>query len=117
MLEGCTVPQAVTRRSVNMEAWVPSWANPREIFCGQGVTGTGFPVSAWVSHGRYHSTNATYSYSSYYLCYQKDKRVKRGSRVLLEKLTGPRLVKKFPAFYGTGRFVTAFTRARHLSLS
>jgi hypothetical protein len=39
------------------------------------------------------------------------------SRVLLEKLTGRQLVKKFPAFYGTRRFITAFTRARHLSLS
>jgi hypothetical protein len=39
------------------------------------------------------------------------------SRGLLEKLTGSQLVKKFPAFYGTRRFITAFTRARHLSLS
>jgi len=39
------------------------------------------------------------------------------SRVLLEKLTGLKLVKKFPAFYGTRRFITAFTSARHLSLS
>ena len=39
------------------------------------------------------------------------------SRVLLEKLTSSQLVKKFPAFYGTRRFVTAFTSARHLSLS
>jgi hypothetical protein len=39
------------------------------------------------------------------------------SRVLLEKLTGLQLVKKFPAFYGTGRFLTALTSARHLSLS
>jgi len=38
------------------------------------------------------------------------------SRVLLEKLTGFHLVKKFPAFYGTRRFITAFTSARHLSL-
>ena len=30
-------------------------------------------------------------------------------RVLLEKLTGLQLVKKFPAFYGTQRFITAFT--------
>jgi hypothetical protein len=28
------------------------------------------------------------------------------SRVLLEKLTGLQLVKKFPAFYGTQRFLT-----------
>jgi len=39
------------------------------------------------------------------------------SRVLLEKLTGLQLVKKFPAFYGTWRFITALTSARHLSLS
>ena len=39
------------------------------------------------------------------------------SRVLLEKLTGFQLVKKFPAVYGNRRFITAFTSARHLSLS
>ena len=39
------------------------------------------------------------------------------SRVLLEKLTGFQLVKKFPAFFGTRRFITAVTSARHLSLS
>jgi len=39
------------------------------------------------------------------------------SRVLLEKLTGLQLVKKFPAFYGTRRYITPFTSARHLSLS
>ena len=39
------------------------------------------------------------------------------SIVLLEKLTGLQLVKKFPAFYGTRRFITSFTRGRHLSLS
>jgi len=36
--------------------------------------------------------------------------------VFLEKLTGSQLVKKFPAFYGTRSFITAFTSARHLSL-
>ena len=35
------------------------------------------------------------------------------SRVLSEKLRGPQLVKKFPAFYGNRRFITAFTTARH----
>jgi hypothetical protein len=39
------------------------------------------------------------------------------STVLLEKLTGLQPVKKFPTFYGTQRFITAFTSARHLSLS
>jgi len=38
-------------------------------------------------------------------------------RVLPEKLTGPHPVKKFPAFYGTRRFITAFTSARLLPLS
>ena len=38
-------------------------------------------------------------------------------RILLEKLTGLQLVKKFPAFHGTRRFITALTRVRHLSLS
>ena len=39
------------------------------------------------------------------------------SRVLLEKPIGFQLVKKFPAFYGTRKFIIAFTSARHLSLS
>ena len=38
-------------------------------------------------------------------------------RVLLEKLTGLQLVKKFPAFHGTRRFITALTSVRHLSLT
>ena len=39
------------------------------------------------------------------------------SRVLLEKLTVLQLVKKFPAFHGTWRFITALTSVHHLSLS
>ena len=38
-------------------------------------------------------------------------------RVLLEKLSCLQLVKKFPAFHGTRRFITALTSVRHLSLS
>ena len=38
------------------------------------------------------------------------------SRVLLEKLSGFQLVKKFPAFYGTRRFITAFISTHHLSV-
>jgi len=38
------------------------------------------------------------------------------SRVQLEKLTGFQLVKKFPVFYETRRFITAFTNPRHLSI-
>jgi len=39
------------------------------------------------------------------------------SRILLEKITNPQLVKQFPKFYGTWRFITTFTTASHLSLS
>jgi hypothetical protein len=38
-------------------------------------------------------------------------------KLFLEKLTDSHLVKKFPAFYGTGRFITAFSNSRHLSQS
>ena len=38
-------------------------------------------------------------------------------RVLLEKLTGLQLVKKYPTFQGNRRFITALTSVRHLSLS
>ena len=37
--------------------------------------------------------------------------------VLLEQLTGLQPVKKFPAFHGTRRFITALTSIRHLSVS
>jgi hypothetical protein len=39
------------------------------------------------------------------------------SGVFLEKLTGPQLVKKLPAFYGTHRHITILARAHHLSLA
>ena len=39
------------------------------------------------------------------------------STVLLEKLSGFQPVKKFPTFYETRRFITAFTSAHHPSLS
>jgi len=38
-------------------------------------------------------------------------------RVLLEKLTGLQLIKNFPEFHRTRRFITALTSVRHLSLS
>jgi hypothetical protein len=38
-------------------------------------------------------------------------------RRVLQKPTDSQLVKKCPSFYGTRRFITAFTSARHLSLS
>ena len=59
-----------------------------------------------------------------WICIQDDRMARKlyllthsRSRVLLEKLTGSQLVKKFPAFYGTRKFITTFTSARRLSLS
>jgi hypothetical protein len=37
-------------------------------------------------------------------------------RVLLEQLTGLQLVKKFPSFHGTRRFISALTSVRQLSI-
>jgi hypothetical protein len=37
------------------------------------------------------------------------------STLLSKNLIVPQLVKKFPALYGTRKFITAFTTARHLS--
>ena len=39
------------------------------------------------------------------------------STVLLDKLMGFQLVKKFPAFYGIWKYITKVTWASHLSLS
>ena len=59
---------------------------------------------------RQPATKASYTIDGNYL-------LTPWSRVLLEKLTGLQLVKKFAAFYGTRRFITALTSLRHPSLS
>jgi hypothetical protein len=38
------------------------------------------------------------------------------SRALLKNLIGPQLVQKFPAFYGTRKFITTFITVYHLSV-
>ena len=58
----------------------------------------------------YVNNSSTFLKSAYYL-------LTPWCRVLLEKLTGLQLVKKFPTFHGTRRFITARTSVRHLSLS
>jgi len=59
---------------------------------------------------KYNNNNNNNKYYYYYYLFTPC------SRVLPEKLTGFQVVKKFPAFYGTRRFITAVTRARHMSL-
>jgi hypothetical protein len=38
-------------------------------------------------------------------------------RVLLEKLIVVEVIKKFPSFYGTGRFIIVFISVRHWTQS
>jgi len=68
-------------------------------------------MHAYEKHTTHLDTNVHlhYAYMTYLLT--------PWSRVLLEELTDSQLVKKFLAFYGTRRFITAFTSARHLSIS
>jgi len=58
----------------------------------------------------------TYPFT-YLLTYSLNHSLTPYSTVFLEKLTVSQLVKKFPEFNGIRRFITAFTSARHLSLS
>jgi len=66
-----------------------------------------------VSYWRFGTTNLFTYLLTYLLTYLRTPWCK----VLLEKLTGLQLVKKFPASHGTRRFITALTSVRHLSLS
>ena len=54
---------------------------------------------------------------NYLLNYLLTHSVTPWSRILLQKLTSSELVKKFPAFYGTRKFITSFTITCQLSLS
>ena len=70
----------------------------------------------WFLRVCHHISNAVYNVTAYTLRHTGSA-LTPWSRVLLERLTGFRLVKKFPAIYVTRRFITAVTSARHLSLS
>ena len=50
-------------------------------------------------------------------CYELTYLLTAWCRVLLDKLIGLQLVKKFPAFHGTPRFITTLTSVRQLYLS
>ena len=47
---------------------------------------------------------------------EKNHELTPGGTVLAGKLTGPQLLNKSLAFYGTRRFITTFTTARHFFL-
>jgi len=71
-----------------------------------------FALAQELSTHTHRTTNAkkTKTYTHTYL-------LTPWSRVLLGKLGGFQLLKKFPAFYGTRNFITSFTSARQLSPS
>ena len=72
------------------------------------IAGTGYSVAGGPPTG--YISLLTYLLTYFLLTYSMKK-------ILLEKLTGFQLVKKFPAFHGTRMCFTAITSARHLSLS
>ena len=67
----------------------------------------------YMDDGKYDSVQNLF----YRLLYNNTYLLTPWCRVLLEKLTGLQLVKKFLAFYGTRMFITALKSVRHLSLS
>jgi hypothetical protein len=66
-----------------------------------------------------HSTENknTHSYLLYLLIYLLTYLLTPWSIVLLEKLTGFAASQEIPRIYGTPKFITVLTSARHLSLS
>ena len=72
--------------------------------------------------GNYPKENLLYSVhgeslKSRFLTYLLTYLLTPWSRVLLEKLTGSAASQEIPRVFGTRKFITAFTSARHLSLS
>jgi hypothetical protein len=63
------------------------------------------PISPFIYHPTYHMT-----------LYSLDTQLTPWSWVLLEKPPVAQLLKNFPTFYGTPRFIIVFTRALHWSL-
>jgi hypothetical protein len=58
---GRAMDQAVSRRPLTAEAWVPARVSPCGICGGQNGTGSGFSPSSSVFPCRHHSTIAPYS--------------------------------------------------------
>jgi hypothetical protein len=98
---------------------VPLWP---QLFEGYGVSGErGALSNIWVHGNSNFTQNQTRHTCVYFwhinlrhqICYY----MTAWSSVILEKLTGSPLIRKFPEFYETPRFITAFTIVRLLSLS
>ena len=89
------------------------------LFYGEGLLGRQHRVAIWCSGDCAASWRIIIikpTICTYLLSYLLTYLLTPWCRVL-EKLTVSQLVKKFPAFHGTRRFITALTSVRHLSLS
>ena len=69
-----------------------------------------FFKSCEVYNFRSKMTNWLTNLLTYLLTYLLSYLLTPWNRVFFKKLTGSQLVKKFPAFYGTRKFINAFTR-------
>ena len=77
-----------------------------------------FPVSLFFMSFSSPNFSLSHCYSFHYiLTYLLTYLLTPWCRVPLEQLTCLQLVKKFPAFHGTRRFITALTSVHHLSVS
>ena len=79
----------------------------RSTVCVMGIASAEFGLRACVQRGIQHTE---------WIMNKCIHELTPQSRVLPEKRTGPQVVKKFPAFYGTRRFITAFTTAPYPDL-
>jgi hypothetical protein len=64
----------------------------------------------------YFRSKTTYLLRSTWTCTVSNSLTHSWSWALLQNLLIVQLLKNFPAFYGTRRFITVFTRALHLSI-
>jgi hypothetical protein len=96
-----------------------SWSGKRLLHLPVNELRTSSPQSVHYSDQNilFNTWARLHRISAYLLTYLLTSLLTLWSKVLLEKLTGFQLVKKFSSFYGTRRFITAFTSTRHLSLS
>jgi hypothetical protein len=69
-------------------------------------------LNSWIGYYNNNNNNNNNNYYYYYYYYYYLR-----SWALLEKPAIVQLLKNFPAFYGTPRFITVFTKAHHWSLS
>jgi hypothetical protein len=92
----------------------PAWRNKTIWHCGHWAVHNAIQMFGKEYQDVVADGTAMIKYFTVHCRHLRSLLTPRG-RVHHEKLTGLQLVKKLPAFYGTRRFITALTSARHLS--